>query len=323
MSGAVNDEAQNFYLELSKLISDFENLADQKLLRPKVLHLVKVMHAFRNLGIAISPGGGTIGARQRILRYLQQHTGQIIHGDELMVVSGIQEYARRIRELRVEFGWPIVSGLTLSKMIEEEATHVEATDSLRPDNYILLENKQDKQAAFRYNFIRELRSAKLSARDKILQLFRSNVGESITGEELKYVSNISDWPRRVRELRTEYGWPIFTKATGRPDLPIGYYVLSEDKQEPVHDRHISASVRVAVLDRDANSCRKCGWPKSGSTGDTLRHQLELHHITHHQHGGENELDNLMTLCNIHHDEIHRLDPDNDWDKEAVMKWLEN
>jgi hypothetical protein len=35
----------------------------------------------------------------------------VIEGHELMVISGIGEYARRIRELRVEHGWPIISGV--------------------------------------------------------------------------------------------------------------------------------------------------------------------------------------------------------------------
>ncbi|WP_139153108.1 HNH endonuclease, partial [Enterobacter kobei] len=33
--------------------------------------------------------------------------------------------------------------------------------------------------------------------------------------------------------------------------------------------------------------------------------LELHHIEHHADGGENTLDNLITLCNVCHDEVHR------------------
>lgn len=30
-----------------------------------------------------------------------------------------------------------------------------------------------------------------------------------------------EWARRVRELRTEQGWPIVTKNSGRQDLEIG------------------------------------------------------------------------------------------------------
>ena len=44
---------------------------------------------------------------ERILAYMRLFVGQEIEGEELGVVSGISEYARRVREWRVEFGWPI------------------------------------------------------------------------------------------------------------------------------------------------------------------------------------------------------------------------
>ncbi|HFQ9141947.1 TPA: HNH endonuclease [Enterobacter cancerogenus] len=31
----------------------------------------------------------------------------------------------------------------------------------------------------------------------------------------------------------------------------------------------------------------------------------MHHIEHHADGGENTLDNLITLCNACHDDVHR------------------
>lgn len=33
--------------------------------------------------------------------------------------------------------------------------------------------------------------------------------------------------------------------------------------------------------------------------------LELHHLKHHKDKGENTMENLITLCNVHHDEEHR------------------
>jgi len=44
----------------------------------------------------------------------------VITGDELMVVSGIGEWARRVRELRVEFGWWIYSGVTFQDIAEDQ-----------------------------------------------------------------------------------------------------------------------------------------------------------------------------------------------------------
>jgi hypothetical protein len=42
------------------------------------------------------------GAGPAILAHLQSNVGQWLDGEELAVVSGIQEWARRVRELRVE-----------------------------------------------------------------------------------------------------------------------------------------------------------------------------------------------------------------------------
>lgn len=47
------------------------------------------------------------GARERILLYMRYRVGEVIQKEELDGVSGIQEWARRVRELRQEQGWPI------------------------------------------------------------------------------------------------------------------------------------------------------------------------------------------------------------------------
>ena len=49
-----------------------------------------------------------LGARARILAYLLDHVGEDVSGDQLAAVSGIQAWARRVRELRVEQGYDIV-----------------------------------------------------------------------------------------------------------------------------------------------------------------------------------------------------------------------
>jgi hypothetical protein len=134
---------------------------------------------------------------------------------------------------------------------------------------------------------------------------RKNVGKHIMGEELRYVAgDKTEWARRVRELRTEEGWPIETKKTGRPNLSIGGYVLELDRQCPPHDRKISDSARMEVLERDEYKCRKCGWHFGKWNPADPRH-LELHHKKPHAEGGENESGNLITLCIRCHDKVHR------------------
>ena len=131
------------------------------------------------------------------------------------------------------------------------------------------------------------------------------MGEKITGEELRYIAkDRSEWARRVRELRTEFGWPIVTKNTGRPDLEIGVYLLEADRQSPEHDRLIPDPVKREVLRRDKYKCKNCGWSHKEWNRSDPRH-LELHHIQFHADGGQNIEENLLTVCTVCHDEIHR------------------
>ena len=48
------------------------------------------------------------GAKSRILAYLMSRSGQVVSGEELAEISGIQEWARRVRELRVQEGYEII-----------------------------------------------------------------------------------------------------------------------------------------------------------------------------------------------------------------------
>lgn len=290
-----------------RLLSNFEVELQSDELRDKVKALVPAFQLLRELGSSLIPKEEASAARDRILAYFRKYPLMVIDGDELMVVAGIQDWPRRIRELRREFGWPIASGVTLQEMFSEEEILPEAlgTISLRPDQYILVENSQDREAALRWHTANEIRRRPLSVRDRLLLFLKENVRHPVTGEELRYVANNStEWARRIRELRTEYGWPIATHTTGRPDLPVGVYVLEQDRQTHLHERSISDAVRRKVLMRDNHSCTNCGWSHKDWDKSDPRH-LELHHVVHHAHGGTNDESNLITLCIVCHDEIHR------------------
>lgn len=293
--------------ELEKLIINFEDELKSDSLRQKVLALVPCFHQLRNPGKSLVPKNVARSARDRILHYFQRYPQTVIGGDELLVVSGIQEYARRVRELKVQFGWLIVNGVTAKEMTEEGEFPVEHVDvsGMRPSDYILLSTTQDRDAAHRWFLANEIRKENLSVRDKILKYLLKNVGKQISGEELRYVArDRSEWARRVRELRTEFGWPIVTKNTGRPDLDIGIYVLEAERQSPEHDRHIPDAVKRSVLRRDRYKCGECGWTHEEWNRSDPRH-LELHHVKPHAEGGANTEENLVTLCTLCHDDIHR------------------
>lgn len=302
-------DADRIRLQLIELLTNFERHLAESDLRDQVRRLVPANHLLRDMGVSLLPNGNELSARERILAYLRRFPGQVIDGDELMVVAGISEYARRLRELRVEEGWPILSGITAREMrdAQDEAglPDEDAAPAMRPDQYLLIQDRQDRDAAHRWNMANQIRRSTAGAREKILRYFRANVGKQITSEELRYVANISEWPRRARELRTEDGWPIVTRFTGDPTLPANVYVLERDEQAPVHDRHIPEIVRREVMQRDNWSCRwrGCGWPHGFPAQD--HRFLEAHHIVHHAEHGANTAENLVTLCNLHHDETHR------------------
>jgi hypothetical protein len=298
---------ENIRVELVELLSNFELQLKKKDLRTKVLALVPAFHLLRDLGGSLIPQEEAAAARDRILAYFRKYPFIVIHGDELMVVSGIQDWPRRIRELRREYGWAIASGVTLQEMFREDEIQIEQVSiaSLRPEEYILLDETQDRDAAIRWRIANDIRKRKTGVRQKILDFLRENVGRPVTGEEIRYVANDkTEWARRVREIRTELGWPIATKNTGRPDLRVGMYVLEQDRQSPIHDRNIPDPVRRAVLVRDNYTCTSCGWSHEQWNPSDPRH-LELHHIKHHVKGGENTEENLVTLCTVCHDDIHR------------------
>lgn len=297
--------------ELLALIEGFQHKLTQADLREQVQALIPAHKMLAKLGCSLISPEGSTSARARILAYFLRFPRTLIHGDELMVVAGISEYARRIRELRVQDGWAIVSGQTIRQMINDpgsasgELSQLHDSDP-RPDTYMLLNEECDREAAHRWGLANRIRKSPLSIKDKFIHYFRQNVGNAISGEELRYLAkDQSEWARRVRELRTEEGWPIATRTSGYPTLPVGFYVLEEDRQSPPHDRIIPDPVRVTVLERDAHRCRQCGWGYSHKTQSDPRVLLELHHIEHHVHGGGNEAGNLITLCNVCHDSVHR------------------
>jgi hypothetical protein len=267
-------------------------------LRSVVLRLVPVHHAARDLGVSAASRFGIEGASafERIRVYLVQNEGRPVSGDELQVVSGISEYARRVRELRVEHGYLIVSGSSKS---------ADAGVDLSPDEYLLVSAQPDQDAARRWKIANRIRQMPGSATDRLFAFLKENVGFVVTTEELAYVAkDARSFARRVRELRTEQGFIISTKFSGRPDLRVGQYVLETlDRRVEPHDRRVENEVERAVYARDASRCRACGWSRQDASVNSPRY-LELHHLTPHASGGANSVENLLVLCSKCHDEVH-------------------
>ena len=309
-------EPEQLRRQLVELLTNFAEELPKAELRGKVIALVPAFHKLRDLGSSLAPSTDGRAGMDRVIAYFRRYPKTVIEGDELMVVSGIGEWARRLRQLRKQSGWWIYSGVTFQEMVadpesNEDAVHVKELlgvepSAIRPDQYVLMREDQDLEAAHRWHMLNGIRKRRASVTDKLLEYFRLNVGKQITGEELKYLAkDAKEWARRSRELRTEEGWPIATKSSGRPELPVGVYVLEEDRQSEPHDRGIKDPVRVKVLERDGYKCTECGWHRGMLAPGDPRRMLELHHVQHHKDKGPNTVENLITLCNVHHASLHR------------------
>jgi hypothetical protein len=109
---------------------------------------------------------------------------------------------------------------------------------------------------------------------------------------------VSEWARRVRELREQEGWLILTHNDSA-DLKPGQYLLPEKPTERAvkFDRVISARLRAEVLDRNGFTCQMCGL-SPGDVDPITRRKVRLHigHIKDKSLGGKDELSNLRALC---------------------------
>lgn len=176
-----------------------------------------------------------------------------------------------------------------------------------------------------------------SARDGIRRYLLRNLGRIIDGSELRRAGgNISEWARRVRELRDEEGYEILTHRD-RSDLKPGQYLLLTDKRRPILSRSISKELRARVLERNGFTCQACGAgpedPDPFHPGRKIR--LTIGHIIDFSKGGKAELGNLRAECTNCNEglqnaslpkpsriellkQIRRATLD---DQRAVLKWL--
>ena len=142
--------------------------------------------------------------------------------------------------------------------------------------------------------------ASKGARAKLREHFLSNVGRVLETDELREVSGgISEWARRVRELRSEEGYQILTH-NDRADLKPGQYLLLESKPQPAFAREISKETRAFVLDRNGFTCQQCG-AVAGEPhpyDPTRKTRLHIGHVIDKSAGGTDDPSNLRALCSI-------------------------
>jgi 5-methylcytosine-specific restriction endonuclease McrA len=151
----------------------------------------------------------------------------------------------------------------------------------------------------------------MSARKKLRDYFLSNLGKVLNSGELQAASGgISEWARRVRELRDEEGYPILTH-NDRADLKPGQYILLTATPEPVFERSVSKETRAIVLDRNGFTCQMCG----AGGGEPHPHdpsrktRLHLGHIVDKSMGGDDSPSNLRAVCSVCNEGASNITPD--------------
>lgn len=136
------------------------------------------------------------------------------------------------------------------------------------------------------------------SKKRILDFLLANVGRVLTGTEIRAASGgVSEWARRLRELRDELGYQILSHKD-RADLKPGQYLMETDVRLPSFERDISMQTRAFVLERNGYTCQMCGIgaadPDPYNPGQKIR--LHMGHIIDKSKGGEDSQSNLRAVC---------------------------
>ncbi len=141
---------------------------------------------------------------------------------------------------------------------------------------------------------------KIGARTKLRDHFLANLGKIMGSEELRTVAGgITEWARRVRELRNEEGFQILTN-NDRSDLKPGQYLLENPKPKPAFERAVSKETRAYVLDRNGYTCQMCGAVAGEPHPFDQNRKTRLHmgHIVDKSMGGADEPSNIRAICSV-------------------------
>jgi hypothetical protein len=141
---------------------------------------------------------------------------------------------------------------------------------------------------------------KLGSRDSLRLFLLANIGKVLTKDQLRSAAlNTSEWARRLRELRDEEGYRILSN-NDHSGLKPGEYLLESDHPVPAFKRGISKEVRAFVLERNGNTCVKCGAVAGESYPDNSLKKVRLHigHRIPKSQGGPDSPENLEAVCSL-------------------------
>ncbi|MBX7134887.1 MAG: hypothetical protein K1X67_19645 [Fimbriimonadaceae bacterium] len=226
------------------------------------------------------------GARGLILDYLKLRVGEWVYGDELAAVSGIGEWARRVRELRVEEGYGI----------EESG-----------GRYRLVAAEPNVARRERWRMVGDVQQLEDPPKERVSELLRRAVGQVVHVDELDRVAGSQIGERLARSLRDDYGFPIETDADA-PDLQPGQVRLASTQDWAKLDqtqRLFPEDLRRQVFQRDRYRCWSCQHSHADvSQSETQPFYLLVRHLDARGDGlfglsaeRLGDLSRLATICN--------------------------
>jgi 5-methylcytosine-specific restriction endonuclease McrA len=142
---------------------------------------------------------------------------------------------------------------------------------------------------------------KVGSKEKIRRFLLANVGNVVTSIQIRDAAgaSVSEWARRLRELRDEEGWPIRSHNDNAKLKPNEYRLEGQPpvKHDVAFTRNISAKLRAEVLARNGYTCQNCGLgPDEIDPVTGRKTRLHIGHIVDKSLGGKDEMSNLRTLC---------------------------
>lgn len=135
------------------------------------------------------------------------------------------------------------------------------------------------------------------SRARVLRFLLKNNGRVVGSDEIRHAAGTSEWARRLRELRDEFGYAILTHKDRR-ELKPGQYLLETNVRLPVLPRSISKETRAFVLERNGYTCQMCGLAASDPDPfhPNLKVRLTMGHIIDKSKGGKDTPGNLRAVC---------------------------
>ncbi|MFG3601607.1 hypothetical protein [Micromonospora chersina] len=150
------------------------------------------------------------GARTALLAYLRQHVGETVPAHELEGVSGIREWARRVRELRA-MGWAI-----------------DCLGAGQEAPYCLSDDHLDETVALSDELISGIKGAK--PRERLIEYLLHLSPWPVAASQLERVAGVPTWRDDLRALVRE-GWLIQSRDDD-PSIPPGFYRLARIEDLP-------------------------------------------------------------------------------------------